>query len=89
MRPAFWISSGLIVHITLANGEYNKLLEQASSQTGQARFDTLVKAAKILNQDQAIAPLYQPALATLLKKDVHHLIYDPVGGYTFRDVTLK
>lgn len=71
------------------NGEYNKLLEQASSQTGQARFDTLVKAAKILNQDQAIAPLYQPALATLLKKDVHHLIYDPVGGYTFRDVTLK
>lgn len=71
------------------NPDYDKLLTSAKEQTGQKRFLTLLKADELLTAEQAVTPLYQPALATLLKKDVKHVIYAPIGGYNFKNVTLK
>ena len=50
------------------NPDYDKLLTSAKEQTGQKRFLTLLKADELLTAEQAVTPLYQPALATLLKK---------------------
>lgn len=71
------------------NKEYAKLLDEAKEQSGQKRFGTLVKASKLLSKDQAVVPLYRPAIATVLKNDVKGVTYNSVGIYLFRDVTLK
>ncbi|MFT8668713.1 MAG: peptide ABC transporter substrate-binding protein [Liquorilactobacillus hordei] len=71
------------------NAEYDKLIE-ASKTTDAAnttkRWNDLVKAQKILLNDQGISPLYQQATATLVKSKVKGVIYNAAGvNYNFKD----
>lgn len=71
------------------NPEYDKLLDQAKTNSGAKRISDLLRASDLLNKEQAVIPLYQPALATLLKKDVQALQYAPIGGYNFKTTVVK
>lgn len=55
---------------------YNRLLTQAEAQTGQTRYDGLVRANKYLMAVKGYVPLYQPAEAKLISKQVGGLTYD-------------
>lgn len=74
------------------NDEYNKLFEaSATTDAGdnQKRWNDMVKAEKLLLNDGGILPTLQPANATMLKKRVKGLVYNPVGGYNWKGVYLK
>lgn len=71
---------------------YDDLMKAAKTTdvNNQAkRWDDLVKAADILNQEQAISPLYQPTLATMVKSKVQNVGYDNFGHFIFRDMDVK
>ncbi|GBG95042.1 oligopeptide ABC transporter substrate-binding protein [Ligilactobacillus salitolerans] len=75
------------------NSEYDKLI-QASKTTDAGntdkRWDDLVKAEKILVQEQGIAPLYQQATAWMVKSKVKGVIYNSSGSnYNFKDAYIK
>ncbi len=64
------------------NSEYDKLV-QASKTTDaankQKRWDDLVKASKILSQEQGVAPLYQLNQPTMLRTNIKGLIQNSAG----------
>ncbi|MFY4504184.1 hypothetical protein [Ligilactobacillus ruminis] len=49
----------------------------------------MVNAEKLLLNDGGILPTLQPSNATMLKKRVKGLVYNPVGGYNWKGVYLK
>lgn len=57
------------------DGHFEKLLADANSHSGQARYDGLIKANKYLMKIQGKVPLYQPAEPKLVSKDVGGLTY--------------
>ncbi|KRM57660.1 hypothetical protein C5L31_001348 [Secundilactobacillus malefermentans] len=57
------------------NATFNDYLNQSVTQTGQARYDTLVKANKQLMNVKGLVPLYQPSEAKLVSKKVGGLKY--------------
>ena len=64
------------------NAEYNALVNRASNQDANdvnKRWNDLVKAARIVNSEQAITPLYQQTTAFLQKARVHGLIHNTAG----------
>lgn len=70
------------------NSEYDALIK-ASKTTDASnpdkRWDDLVKAEKILMEDQGISPLYQMSQAQLLRSTVKGVIYNGAGvNYNFK-----
>ena len=54
---------------------YNQILTSAENQSGQARYNGLVKADKYLMRVKGYVPLYQPSEAKLISKQVGGLTY--------------
>lgn len=69
--------------------EYDKLMQDAKSQDGDVRWNTLVKANKLLLEDQAVVPLYQPVTATMQNPDVKGLVYNTISEYNFKEAYLN
>lgn len=72
------------------NKEYDKLLDESENAYGNKpvqRWQRLVKAEKILMNDQATVPLIQTANPQLLKSKVKGVTFNPVGiPYDFKNV---
>lgn len=64
------------------NAAYNELVNRANNadaNTPAARWQNLVKAARIVNSEQAFTPVYQQATAYMQKPRVHGIIHNTAG----------
>ena len=64
------------------NAKYNQLVKMAASQDandGNKRWDDLINAAKVVNGEQAITPIYQQTTAYLQSPRVHGIIHNTAG----------
>ncbi|WP_341779218.1 peptide ABC transporter substrate-binding protein [Levilactobacillus sp. HBUAS70063] len=70
------------------SSEFDKLLDEAENQDGNqptTRWAKLVKAEKILINDQGTIPLYQAAKSQLLRSNVKGIVYNGAGvPYDFK-----
>jgi len=70
------------------NTEFDKLLDEAENQDGNqpaTRWAKLVKAEKVLINDQGTIPLYQAAKSQLLRSNVKSIVYNGAGvPYDFK-----
>lgn len=65
-----------------SNSTYDNLVKKAGNEDAnnpEKRWNDLVKAAKIVNGNQAITPIYQQTAAYLQNKRVHGLIHNTAG----------
>lgn len=65
-----------------SNSEYDNLVKKAGNQDANnpdTRWNDLISAAKIVNGNQAITPIYQQTTAYLQNKRVHGLIHNTAG----------
>ncbi|WP_297952759.1 peptide ABC transporter substrate-binding protein [uncultured Lactobacillus sp.] len=65
-----------------SNSEYDNLVKKAGNQDAnnpETRWKDLVSAAKIVNDNQAITPIYQQTTAYLQNKRVHGIIHNTAG----------
>lgn len=65
-----------------SNSTYDNLVKKAGNEDAnnpKKRWNDLVKAAKIVNGNQAITPIYQQTTAYLQNKRVHGLIHNTAG----------
>lgn len=65
-----------------SNAAYDNLVRKAGNEDAnnpEKRWNDLVKAAKIVNGNQAITPIYQQTTAYLQNKRVHGLIHNTAG----------
>ena len=74
------------------NPEYDKLID--ASQNGDAgnktkRWNDMIKASKILSEDQGIAPIYQSNDPVMISPKVKGLIHNSTGGYNFKETHLS
>ncbi|WGN90002.1 peptide ABC transporter substrate-binding protein [Ligilactobacillus faecis] len=75
------------------NEEYDRLIE-ASKTTDvndpAKRWDDMVKAEKILMEDQGVAPIYQRAQPWMIKPSVKNIIYNSAGAsYNFKETYIS
>jgi oligopeptide transport system substrate-binding protein len=67
-----------------SNPEFDKLIEQAKGELAQdipARWEAMAKAEKMLiEEDAAIAGIYQRGIMSLQKPYVHDIVVHPFGG---------
>lgn len=76
-----------------SNAEYDALVN--ASKTTDAvdpakRWDDLVKAEKILMEDQGVSPIYQSTQAWVIKSKVKGVIYNSSGAnYNFKEAYVK
>ncbi|WP_268912268.1 peptide ABC transporter substrate-binding protein [Lentilactobacillus sp. SPB1-3] len=64
------------------NSTYNKLIYKANNQDAnepEKRWDDLVQASHVLNEDQGLTPLYQQVTAYLQKPTIHGIIHNTAG----------
>lgn len=61
------------------NAEYDALIEKATITQGDERVDAMIAAAKILDQEMPIAPIYYRARNVVEKPHVKGLVRFPVG----------
>ncbi|MEK3642637.1 peptide ABC transporter substrate-binding protein [Lactobacillus crispatus] len=69
-----------------SNSEYDNLVKKAVKKAGNQdannpdiRWNDLISAAKIVNSNQAITPIYQQTTAYLQNKRVHGIIHNTAG----------
>lgn len=65
-----------------SNSEYDNLVKKAGNQDANnpdIRWNDLISAAKIVNNNQAITPIYQQTTAYLQNKRVHGIIHNTAG----------
>lgn len=65
-----------------SNFEYDNLVKKAGNQDANnpdIRWNDLISAAKIVNSNQAITPIYQQTTAYLQNKRVHGIIHNTAG----------
>lgn len=65
-----------------SNSEYDNLVKKAGNQDAnnpEKRWNDLVSAAKIVNGNQAITPIYQQTTTYLQNKRVHGIIHNTAG----------
>ena len=65
-----------------SNSEYDNLVKKAGNQDAnnpETRWNDLISAAKIVNSNQAITPIYQQTTAYLQNKRVHGIIHNTAG----------
>jgi oligopeptide transport system substrate-binding protein len=89
-----WTSTSPFNQMGFANKEYDKLISQAGGEfllDPTKRSDAFLQAEKILVQDNAaILPIYQRAIAYVMKPKVHGLIEHAFGAdYTYKNIEIK
>lgn len=65
-----------------SNSKYDQLVNRGANQDANnvnARWQDLVKAARIVNSEQAITPIYQQTTAYLQNSKVHGIIHNTAG----------
>ncbi|MDN4834326.1 peptide ABC transporter substrate-binding protein [Ligilactobacillus salivarius] len=65
-----------------SNEEYDSLIKKAENEDANdpnKRWEDLVEAAKILNRDQAVTPLYQQTISYMQNKNVKGIIQNTAG----------
>lgn len=65
-----------------SNTKYDELIQQAQNQDANhanQRWQDLVAAARIFNQDQGVTPIYQQVTSYLQKPDVKGIIHNTAG----------
>lgn len=65
-----------------SNEEYDALIKKAENEDANdpnKRWEDLVEAAKILNRDQAVTPLYQQTISYMQNKNVKGIIQNTTG----------
>lgn len=65
-----------------SNSEYDNLVKKAGNQDANnpdIRWNDLISAAKIVNSNQSITPIYQQTTAYLQNKRVHGIIHNTAG----------
>ncbi|WP_232423497.1 MULTISPECIES: peptide ABC transporter substrate-binding protein [Bacillus] len=87
-----WVTDGGNNRMSYSNPEYDKLIEEANKTTDEAeKWKLLQKAEKIvLEQDAAVAPLYQRASNLLVNPKVKGFTYHVVGpeySYQYIEIT--
>ncbi|KRL37071.1 oligopeptide-binding protein [Liquorilactobacillus uvarum DSM 19971] len=75
------------------SSEYDKLITASKTtdvnNTGK-RWNDLVKASKLLNKEQGVAPLYQLSQAQMLKSKVKGVIYNTAGvAFNFKEAYIE
>lgn len=75
------------------NDDYDQLIEQASNENAndpEARWENMVEAEKILNEDLGVIPLFQSAEAHLRSSKIKGLIVHSVGAaYDYKNVFVE
>lgn len=75
------------------NKQYNKLIDQINSNPGNdqhARWDNMVKAEKMLMDDQATIPLFQKAYSYIRNRGIHGLIENSAGpAHDYKGVSVS
>ncbi|MFD2924250.1 peptide ABC transporter substrate-binding protein [Halobacillus naozhouensis] len=84
-----WVTGGGNNHTGYSSEEYDSLIKKANTEYAMdpvKRFETFLKAEKMLIQEDAVlAPLYQRALAQLWKPYVKNVFVQPMGpDYTYK-----
>ena len=62
--------------------EYNKLVTAAKTTDAlneNKRFEDMIKAAKLLNEDQPVVPLLQDNVPEMLRPTVHDMVQNSAG----------
>jgi oligopeptide transport system substrate-binding protein len=75
--------------MSFSNKKYDQLVESAKGELAQdaaGRWDAMAQAEKLLLEEEAaIAPIYQRGLMSLQKPYVHDIVSHPFGGdYSFK-----
>ena len=86
-----WVTGGTNNNMSYSNAEYDALIEQANATTDTAeKWSLLQQAEKILlEEDAAIAPMYQRASNVLVAGNVDGFTYHLVGGeYSYQYITI-
>lgn len=86
-----WVTDGGNNRMSYSNPEYDKLVEESQNTADQAkRWEALQKAEKILlDEDAAIAPVYQRASNVLVDSKVKGFTYHMVGPeYSYQYITI-
>jgi oligopeptide transport system substrate-binding protein len=83
-----WVTGSGNNHMGYSNSEYDKLIEEATTKyatDNDARYKNFLKAEKILLQDDAaIAPIYQRAVAQLVSSKVKDVYRNPYQVYEYK-----
>lgn len=75
------------------NEEYDRLIDaskNADVNDPAKRWDDMVKAEKILMEDQGVAPIYQRSQPWMVKPSVKNIIYNGAGvNYNFKETYIS
>ena len=86
-----WVTDGLNNNMNYSNAEYDSLIEQAQQTTDSAEKWTLLQKAEkiLLEDDAALAPVYQQAYNILVAENVEGFTYHSVGSeYSYKYITI-
>jgi len=86
-----WVTGGSANRMKYSNPKYDELVQKAKLNTDlESRFQQMVELEKILiEEDVAIAPMYQEGLAILQKEYVKDYVYlptAPTSNYLWADI---
>lgn len=86
-----WVTGGSANRMKYSNPKYDELVQQAKTDTNmERRLQTMVELERILiEEDVAIAPMYQEGLAILMRENVKDYVYlptAPTNNYLWADI---
>lgn len=87
-----WVEGGSANRMDYHNPKLDELVSQARVETDLAkRFDIMLNIEKILlEEDAAIAPLYQDGSAILMRDKIKNLIVHPTGAsFTYKGTSIE
>ncbi|GAA0325201.1 peptide ABC transporter substrate-binding protein [Bacillus carboniphilus] len=89
-----WVTGGGNNNMAYSNSEYDRLISEAQNELSDnpaERFEALQEAERILlEEDAAIAPLYQEGKSLLVKDYVKGLVTHPFGpSYSYKWVSIE
>ncbi|MCI1634048.1 MAG: peptide ABC transporter substrate-binding protein [Liquorilactobacillus nagelii] len=80
-------------HLGWSNAKYDSLINNANQKDAgnvNQRWSDLVKAGKVLNQEQPITPLYEMNTVDLVNSHLKNIVYDSVNGhYSYKEAYLS
>ncbi|MGC4375396.1 peptide ABC transporter substrate-binding protein [Fictibacillus sp. Mic-4] len=81
-----FVTGGSYNQMGYSNKEYDKLVNDAKKEADpKKRYEMMLKAEKILMDDQAIVPMFQNGSAYLQKPYVHDIVKHATGGdYSYK-----
>ena len=86
-----WVTGGSANRMKYSNPKYDELVQQAKTDTDmERRLQTMAELERILiEEDAAIAPMYQEGLAILMRESVKDYVYlptAPTNNYLWADI---